>query len=73
MRAESYRERTLEIDGWPLRVATYKVGDVFYSRADNLSPGATLARTTGVTQEEAETRAIEEARRLLARTRRQKA
>lgn len=72
MKVESFLERTLEVDGWPVRLTTYKAGDVYHTRADNVSPGATLARTTGATQEEAETRAIEEARRLLARTRRQK-
>ncbi len=72
MRAESFAERELEIDGWPVRLATYKAGELYHSRADNVSPGATLARATGTTAEEAESKAIEEARRLLAGTRRRK-
>lgn len=71
MKVESFEERTLEIDGWPVRLTTYKAGDVYHTRADNVSPGATLARTTGATKEESEAKALEEARRLLARTRRQ--
>lgn len=72
MKAESFSERTVEIEGWPVRLATFKAGDLYRTRADNVSPGATLARTSGATPEEAETKAIEEARLRLARTRRQK-
>jgi hypothetical protein len=39
--------------------------------ADNVSPGARLARTKGATREEAESAALARATELLGRTRRQ--
>jgi len=70
MKAEGYKERQLEVEGWPLRLTSYKLGEVFHCQADNVSPGAVLARETGATREEAEQKALEAARRRLARTRR---
>ncbi len=70
MRVENFAERKIEIEGWPVNLATYQIGETFHCRADNVSPGAGLARTTGVTREEAEQKAIERAKDLLSRTRR---
>jgi hypothetical protein len=71
MRAEDYQERRIEIDGWPVNLTSYRIGAVYHCKADNVSPGAALARTTGATREEAEEKAIARARELLSRTRRQ--
>ena len=71
MKAEAYQERRLEVEGWPLRLASYKLGDVFHCQADNVSPGAVLVRETGATREEAEHKALELASKRLGRTRRQ--
>lgn len=70
MRAEDYQERQLELAGWPVRVASYRLDGVYHAKADNVSPGAALARTTGATREEAERSALERAAGLLANTRR---
>ena len=70
MKVEDFAERQLEIDGWPVHLMSYKIGEVFHCKADNVSPGAGLARTTGVTREEAEEKAIARAKELLGRTRR---
>ncbi len=70
MKPEGYSERTLEVEGWPVRLATYKLGEVYRTKADNVSPGACLARTAASTREEAEKAAIAKAGELLARTRR---
>ena len=70
MKPESYTERTIEVDGWQITLTSYKLGDVFHCKADNVSPGAWLARTTAETRQEAEQEAIERARQLLTRTRR---
>jgi hypothetical protein len=70
MNVEEFAERKIEIDGWPVNLASYKIGETFHCRADNVSPGAGLARTTGVTREEAEEKAIARARELLGRTKR---
>lgn len=70
MKPEEYSERQVELAGWPVKVTTYRLGSVYHSKADNVSPGATLARATGSTREEAEQAALDRARELLARTRR---
>jgi hypothetical protein len=70
MKVEDFAERRIEIDGWPVNLTSYRIGDTFHCRADNVSPGAGLARTTGATREEAEEKAIARAKDLLGRTRR---
>jgi len=70
MKVEEHRERKLEIEGWPVRLTSYRIGEVFHCTADNVSPGAALARTTGATREEAESKAIARATERLSRTRR---
>ena len=71
MRAENYSERIEEVNGWQCRLTSYRIGNIFYCHADNVSPGARLARTSGATKEEAERKALDRASELLARTRRQ--
>jgi hypothetical protein len=73
MRPESYEERRVDADGWEVNLTSYRLGEVFHCKADNVSPGAWLARATGATRAEAEQRALSRARELLARTRRQTA
>jgi hypothetical protein len=46
------------------------LGQTWHAKADNVSPGAALARITASTKEEAEAKAIARARELLSRTRR---
>ncbi len=70
MNVEEFSERQLEIDGWPVHLISYKIGGIFHCKADNVSPGAGLARTTGATREEAEQKAVARAKELLGRTRR---
>lgn len=73
MRPEEYSERKTDINGWPVRVTSYRLGNQFIATADNVSPGANLARHKGATREEAESQVLERAREMLARTRRQPA
>jgi hypothetical protein len=70
MRVEEYGERNLQLAGWDVHLTTYKLGDKYHCKADNVSPGAALARTTGSTRDEAEDAAIAKAQELLGRTRR---
>ena len=69
MKAEEYQERQVDVLGWPVNLSSYRLGEVFHCKADNVSPGAALARTTGTTREEAERRAVDRAAQLLGRTR----
>lgn len=70
MKPEEYSEQTIEVDGWPVRLTTFKLGDKYHCTADNVSPGANLARIQADTKEQAEQRATARARELLGRTRR---
>jgi hypothetical protein len=70
MRAEEFQERKLELAGWPVNLSSYRFGEEWHCKADNVSPGAAICRTTGPTREEAEQKAIKRAEELLARTRR---
>ncbi len=71
MKAEEYQERAAEFAGWPVKLASYRLGATWHCKADNVSPGAALARTTGASREEAEDKALKRAEELLGRTRRQ--
>lgn len=69
-RAEQFQERQIDVDGWPVRLTNYKIGDKYVCQADNVSPGACLARFSAGTAEEAESQAISKARHLLGKTKR---
>jgi hypothetical protein len=71
MRAEEFQERELEVAGWPVRLTSYRLGDEWHTKADDVSPGAALARTRGATRDAAEGAALKRAEDLLRRTRRQ--
>jgi len=73
MNVEDYQERKTEVAGWPVNITSYRLDGVYHAKADNVSPGASLARTTGATREEAEKKVLERAEQLLARTRVQSA
>ena len=70
MKAEEYQEKRLEIAGWPVNLTTYRMGKEWHAKADNVSPGAALCRSTGPTREQAEHAALTRAKELLGRTRR---
>ena len=70
MRVEEFDERSIVLSGWEVHLTTYRLGDVYHCKADNVTPGAAFARTTGGSREEAETRAIARAEELLGRMRR---
>jgi hypothetical protein len=69
-KVEGFKERQFEIDGWPVKLTSYKVGDKYVCQADNVSPGACLARFSEATPEAAEAQAISKARHLLGKTKR---
>jgi hypothetical protein len=69
LRSELYQRRQAELAGWPVGIASYRIGDRFICEIDNADPGARLARGEGATREDAEQRATVIARRRLERTR----
>ncbi len=66
--SNAFSEREIELNGWPVRLTSYRVGQKFVCQADNVSPGACLARFSAPTAEEAEAQAISKARHLLGKT-----
>jgi len=57
MKTEDFKEEFRELNGVPLRVSTYKIGDDYYCHVSNVDPGATIARSTASSRE----KAVEEA------------
>lgn len=70
MKSEEFNERRLELNGWPINVVSYKIGNRYYCAIDNVDPGARFARAEGATREEAETAALHKAAHHLQQTRR---
>ena len=70
MKPEDYSERSVEVDGWQVHLTTYQLGESFHCTADNVSPGANLARVAADSREEAEEKALARATELLSRTKR---
>ena len=70
MKVENHAERRIEIAGWDVNLRTYQIGETYYCKADNVSPGANIARSTGASREEAEQKAIAKATERLAATKR---
>jgi len=70
MQAEQYQETKLEVAGWPVNVTSYRLGEAWHAKADNVSPGAALARASGGTRQEAEEKVLARAEQLLSRTKR---
>jgi len=68
--AKEFRRRTEEVDGWRVCLTSYEVRGRHIAKADNVSPGARVARASAESREEAERLALEEARMRLATTRR---
>ncbi len=71
IRSEDYQRRDARLAGWPVRIASYRIGETHYCHIDNVSPGATIARAKAASLEEAEKEAVEKATRRLEKTRRQ--
>jgi hypothetical protein len=70
MKAENYQEKNVELAGWPVRIVSYRLGNEYVCEADNVSPGARLARFTAPTPEEAEQQTVSKAKHMLSKTRR---
>jgi hypothetical protein len=70
LRSEEFRETKQELDGWPINIVSYRIGDRYYCSIDNVSPGARFARAEGSTREDAESNALEKAGRYIKQTRR---
>ena len=70
MKVEEYQERKVDVAGWEVNLTSYRLGTEWHGKVDNVSPGATLSRTTGATREEVEAKLLQRAEEMLSRTRR---
>jgi hypothetical protein len=70
MTPQNYSERKVDIDGWPVNITIYQLGDKWHAKADNVSPGASIARVEADTREDAESKVMARAKELLSRTKR---
>ncbi|MDE0265382.1 MAG: hypothetical protein OXJ37_23475 [Bryobacterales bacterium] len=70
MKAESYSVTELELSGWPVRITSYRIGKTWHAKADNVSPGANIARAKAEGRQQAEAKVIERASERLGATRR---
>jgi hypothetical protein len=59
MKAENYQKEKREVEGKMINITTYKIGERYFCHIDNVSPGATIARTEGATLEEARELALQ--------------
>ncbi|HEX9653515.1 MAG TPA: hypothetical protein VGA99_07375 [bacterium] len=57
-KVEDFQQENTEINGIPLRIVTYKIGDRFFCHVENKDPGATIARGEGPTREDAKWQAV---------------
>lgn len=69
LKPEQYQSRVENAGDWKLRVTSYKLGDKYICKVDNVDPGATLARSEGKTRQEAESAALDKARHMVGKTR----
>lgn len=70
MKAEEYVVEESALAGWPVRFSSYRIGATWHCKADNVSPGATIAIGKGSSRSEAKAVARRAAEARLKRTRR---
>ncbi len=70
MRAENWDRRESEIEGWPVKVTSYQIGDSYITEIEASASGSTIARGIGKTSGDSWKAASEAASRRLLRTRR---
>ena len=69
MRAEERRERIEAVGEWRARLVSYRLGEAWICTADNVDPGANVARATAGTRDAAEAEALRIAAERIGRTR----
>jgi hypothetical protein len=70
MRAENWERRELEIEGWPVKVTSYQLGDSYVTEIEASATGSTIARGIAKSSTDSWKEASEAASRRLLRTRR---
>jgi methylmalonyl-CoA mutase cobalamin-binding subunit len=61
MTTKDFLEEYSEVNGTKVRITTYKIGNEFHCHVANADPGATIARTSAASKEDAVSEAIKKA------------
>lgn len=69
MKAEQFQTRIEKVCDWSVRLTSYRLGEKWICIADNVDPGATIARSEGLTRDVAEREALSKASHMLTKTR----
>jgi len=64
-----YNRVRMTVDGCPISLTCYAVEGAFFCKADNIPPSVWTTHATGATRGEAERIVLEQARRLVAKSR----
>src|SRR5712692_10446005 len=64
-----YDRIRVTVDGCPISLTCYAVGGTFLCKADNIPPNVWATHATGATRDEAQRTVLEQARRLVAKSR----
>jgi hypothetical protein len=65
----AYDRIRLTVDGCPINLTCYAVEGTFFCKADNIPPDVWATHATGATRDEAQRIVLEQARRLVAKSR----
>lgn len=65
MKAEEYHSEMQELEGVKVEVRSYRIDEMYFCHIANTDAGATIARASGTTREEAVQAATERARQRL--------
>ena len=68
MKAEEFRDRQETLLGWPIRIQSYRLNNTFFCSVYNVDPGGRLTSAEGATRDEAESSALEKARKYVERS-----
>jgi hypothetical protein len=70
LRAQEYDAHAETLQGWPVRIISYRIGGTFFASIESADPGAAIARAQGSTRAEATELARRKAAARLDQTRR---
>ncbi len=59
--AQDYEVQDRQINGTPVKVTSYRLGEAFYCQVANADPGATICRAQGATRDQAVGAAVSKA------------
>ncbi len=59
--AQDYEVQDRQINGTPVKVTSYRMGEAYYCQVANADPGATISRAEGATRQQAVDAAVSKA------------